>query len=243
MRKKKLSAAHLSDLPDKIKIFYALNLKEDYCSSSYLSDNLAELGESLKPKSISNILRSEKRTIDKKSFLGTQEFKLMTPGKKELASYIETVKKNLEVKEIVYPQNSSFSFYSDLKQLLESNNQENVMVIEPFCHRDLIEIYLHKISNQKIKLLTNTSSPDKEALWNKIKPIAKKFKSEATEFEVRQNGLIHDRCLVIGKKAWVMGQSLSAAGKKPTYLIELHEKAVDLKKIYQKIWDQSKKLL
>ena len=77
-------------------------------------------------------------------------------------------------------------------------------------------------------------------MFKNFKEIAKRFKIQRSNFEVRSIEAIHDRYLIIDERVLVIGSSLNQAGMKPFYIIEL----IDKKRIldmFQKLWHKAKK--
>lgn len=142
-----------------------------------------------------------------------------------------------EPKEFVFNKGSKYDFYTELKKII-LNTKNELMVVDSYINEDIFDIYIKKLPKTvKIKILTNPQTP-KGSFYK----IACKFKSQHTLFEVRENTDCHDRIIFVDSDAWVFGQSIKAAGNKPTYLIRLH-KSVELKKIFYRIWAHSKKIV
>ncbi len=234
----------LEEIDDRLKIFYILEKAVNHISSQEISDRLLQQGENVSPKSVTNILRGEPKNKVRKKYSdknkGKPLYKLMNKGETELK---QKLKEKTEILERVYPENTTFDFYTDLKRIIERKNPNEVFLIEPFCHKELIDLYLSKAKNSRIKFLTNISSAQKKSCWKKTNPIAKKLKRQNKNFQVRANKLIHDRILFLDYDAWIIGSSLKDAAKKPTYLVKLRIENQRLKKIYERLWKNSKKLL
>lgn len=63
---------NITFLDDRFKAFWILNKTDQYLSAKQISDKLLKVNETLSPKSITNLLRIEKRTINRK-FLGKKK--------------------------------------------------------------------------------------------------------------------------------------------------------------------------
>jgi len=57
-------------------------------------------------------------------------------------------------------------------------------------------------------------------MTGKFEAVAKRFGQERNRFEVRVCQ-VHDRYLIVDDRAWIIGQSLKDAGKKPLAIMEL----------------------
>lgn len=223
-------------LTDRLHIFRVLENSESYLSATQISEKLKRDGEPISPKAITNILRKEKRTVDKKFLKKGKKlptYKLMSSGKRDLENATKSQFNIFE--ERVYGPRSTWDFYTDFKGLIKTKKPREVLLSDPFCDKETLEIYFGELKNTHLRLMLN-----KKEFAKNLLPLIKKFRDQNNNFEVRESS-VHDRVIFIDELAWVFGQSLKDAAKnKPTYLIKLKEKNKDLKQIYEHIWVNSK---
>lgn len=93
------------------------------------------------------------------------------------------------------------------------------MIVDSYADEELFDIYVEKIpSNVSIMILTSSN------VSGTFRTIARRFSLQNQgRFEARESTDCHDRAVFIDEDAWVFGQSLKAAGKKPTYLIKIKD--------------------
>jgi hypothetical protein len=114
--------------------------------------------------------------------------------------------------------------------------RKKVDIIDPFVDDSIFELYLDDVHpNASIKLLTTH-------MYGKFREVAKRFKIQKPNFEIRTSNEVHDRYLIIDGRVWVIGQSLKDAGMKPSYIVELVDKDRILG-LFQKLWNRAKKEL
>ena len=137
-------------------------------------------------------------------------------------------------KEKIYDK-TPYDAYKDINSIIISARKE-VNIIDPFVDDSIFELYLDGIHpNAKVKLITKN-------MYRKFREVAKRFKIQNPNFEVRISNEAHDRYLIIDGKVWVIGQSLKDAGMKPLYIVELVDKDRVLV-LFQKLWNRAKKEL
>jgi hypothetical protein len=120
----------------------------------------------------------------------------------------------------------------DLQKLFLLARKE-IDIIDPYVDDSLFNLYLEDIDpSVKIKLITKN-------MYKKFKDVAKRFKIQRPNFEVRSIEDIHDRYLIVDNKVWIIGSSLNKAGMKPFYIIELNDKKRILA-LFQKLWNNAK---
>jgi hypothetical protein len=121
----------------------------------------------------------------------------------------------------------------DIQKLFLLSKKE-VRIIDPYVDDSIFNLYLDDIHPDiNIKLITKN-------MWKNFKEIAKRFKIQRPNFEVRSVEGIHDRYLIIDDRVWVIGSSLNQAGMKPLYLIELNDKK-RIMALFQKLWKGGKR--
>jgi len=146
-------------------------------------------------------------------------------------------KDNPWFRERFYEAGSQFDFYLDLKYFI-SSAKKRVFIVDSWIDEDILEIYLNKVAgNIEIKILTKSPKGN-------FTKIARMFiKKHKGKFESRACLECHDRAIFIDDNGWVVGQSIKDSAKnKPTYMIKL-ENPGKLEKIYNKLWNSSKKIV
>ena len=109
-------------------------------------------------------------------------------------------------------------------------------IVDPYVDDSIFDLYLAYVHpNANIKLVTKN-------MYRKFKEVAKRFKVQKPNFEVRSADNIHDRYLIVDDRVWIMGSSLNRAGIKPFYIIELVDKDRVLR-WFQRLWNKAKKEL
>ena len=159
----------------------------------------------------------------------------------DLEDSIDKVKEGKEIsifEERIYDEKSPYDFYKDLREIILLAKKE-IFIVDLWVDKKMIDIYLdEKEGLPKIKILTNERNIDKKFLQ-----IARIFKGNCSgDFQIKSNDLIHDRIIFSDQNAFVCGQSIKKAGVKPTYLIKIKDEK-RLRKIYERFWNSSKKIL
>lgn len=138
-------------------------------------------------------------------------------------------------KEIVLPENKPFDAFKVIEKILLSARNK-VCVIDPYVDHSLFTLYLDEIpSGAEIKILTTN-------MYGKFKDVAKKFKCQRPNFEVRWSDDIHDRHVIIDDRAWVFGQSIKDAGNKSLSIVEC-EDPKSMESNFFRLWQKSKVFL
>lgn len=139
--------------------------------------------------------------------------------------------------EFIFDRESRYDFYTEIKRLISIAKRE-IMIIDSYINEDIFELYMTKVNpGVDIKILTNPATPK-----GSFKKVAHTFKSQHSSFQVRESLDCHDRILFIDSDAWIFGQSIKSAGNKPTYLIKI-KKSKKLRNIFNRVWDNSKKII
>ena len=148
-----------------------------------------------------------------------------------------TLEEGIGFTERIYDKGSRFDFYLDIKEIF-NKAKKNLLIVDSWVNEDLLELYLKNLSKSiNIRVLAGANPKG-----NLVK-VGNIFKSQHGNLEVRENLDIHDRGIFCDlDNGWVMGQSIKDGAKKPTYLIQLREPK-KLKEIYDRIWQQSKKIV
>jgi hypothetical protein len=114
--------------------------------------------------------------------------------------------------------------------------KKRIYIIDPYVDHSLFTLYLDDAGpDVEIKVLTKN-------MYDKFEAVARKFKAQRQNFEVRLLDDIHDRQILVDDRAWIFGQSLKNAGNKPLSIIELMNPNL-LETAFSQLWNKGKKLL
>ncbi|MBN2519802.1 MAG: hypothetical protein JXB17_04795 [Bacteroidales bacterium] len=134
--------------------------------------------------------------------------------------------------EKVYPAGSSYDFYRDVKQIMQSS-KTSIMIVDPYADEELLDLYVAKL-NPNIELRLLIKQP-----LSAFKKVLEKFsKQYGPNFKCSYSVEIHDRVIIIDQiESYVFGQSIKdAANKKSTYRTKIYSK--DIMKQYEVIWNR-----
>jgi len=132
---------------------------------------------------------------------------------------------------IIYGEPAPFDAFKDIERIMLSAKSQ-ICMIDPYVDKTLFSLYFADVPrNISIRLLTNKMS-------DKFEEVAKRFKIQKSNFEVRTNNKIHDRYILIDKRPWVIGQSIKNAGKKPLSIVELTDARSALA-LFETLWKRS----
>lgn len=139
-------------------------------------------------------------------------------------------------REIVEAEAKPFEAYLHVEEILLSATQE-VKMIDPYVDQRLFPLYFHDIpSKVALKILTTK-------MFDKFKIVARKFKQQKNNFEVRKSTKLHDRYLIVDRRAWIIGQSIKDAGTKPLLSIIEIEDVDTVLKMFRKLWTEATKVI
>jgi hypothetical protein len=131
--------------------------------------------------------------------------------------------------ERIYSKRTTYTFYRDFLALVQTATKE-LGIVDAYANQHLVNLYVAEVQDGvNVRILT------KEPKENFL-TVAQKFKQTSDiSFEVRKNPDFHDRFALVDESCWVFGQSVSAAGAKPTYLLRI--KRYDMmKEIFEDLW-------
>lgn len=147
---------------------------------------------------------------------------------------VETVLKTDNKKEIIISGCKPYDTFRIIEDILLLA-KKRVYIIDPHVDETVFQLYLEDLKdNVEIKILSKN-------LYGKFKLVARKFKKQRMNFEVRILDEIHDRNILVDNRAWIFGQSLKDAGNKTMSIIEL-TKPNALEKVFNDLWNRSKKI-
>ncbi len=223
-------------IPEIIIWLWETGFFKEYKTADQTIKKMEEVGYNLNRPALYAALKRSKILIKKnKRYVQRTPFLKGNSNEKE-----EKIEK-------VYDKSNQYSFYSDLKKIIASTKKQ-IFLVDPYFDSELFEVYLD--SSHPIKgIMQFLTSPNNHNL-DKTKKLGRKFKAEYNseykgKMEIRINEGIHDRLLFIDDRAFAIGQSIQkSTGKRPTYLIEFSTTNTNkLNTIYDKIWNQSKKII
>jgi len=115
-----------------------------------------------------------------------------------------------------YGPGEEYDFYRDLSSIVAEARRE-ALIVDAYLDEEIFNLYVAKITiGVNVRILSN-------GLRSNVEAVARKY-AVNTPLSLRVSSLIHDRCLFVDDRAWVIGQSIKdAAKRKPTYIVELEE--------------------
>lgn len=138
-------------------------------------------------------------------------------------------------REIVISEGRPYDAFQIIEKILLSA-KKRIYIIDPYVDQSLFSLYFADVHpDVEIRILTKN-------MFDKFKAVARKFKDQRQNFEVRLSDDIHDRHILIDDRAWMFGQSLKDAGNKPLSIIEF-EDSNPIENTFTRLWNQSKKFL
>ena len=149
-----------------------------------------------------------------------------------LQSLINTLRLQLPEEEIkgVYQPGEQYAFYRDLSSLIATATQD-ILIVDAYLDEQVFNLYVDKVTaNVTVRILSRK-------IGINVETVARMY-ARNRPLELCSSADIHDRMLFIDQRGWISGQSFKdAAGKKPTYLIELSEPLLNAARdIYNRIW-------
>jgi hypothetical protein len=137
-------------------------------------------------------------------------------------------------KEIIIADAKPYEAYKQIENIIRLCRNE-LAIIDPWVGEDIFTLYLESVPvSASIRIITQN-------MTGKFEAVAKRFNQERNRFEVRV-GQVHDRYLIVDGRAWIIGQSLKDAGKKPLAIMELSD-ADQARTLFEKLWNSSKKVV
>jgi hypothetical protein len=130
----------------------------------------------------------------------------------------------------VYEPGQEYDFYRDLSSLIEGATRD-VFIIDAYLGEKVFNLYVDKVpASVTARILFNNIRGNVEA-------VARMY-ARGRPLELRSSADVHDRMLFIDQRGWVSGHSIKdAAGKKPTYLIEIDEPLLNAARdIHNRVW-------
>jgi len=139
--------------------------------------------------------------------------------------------KDADKTEIIYSESRPFDAFIDIKKIM-ANAEKEIKIIDPYIDQGLFTLYLSDVKAQvDIKILS-------KKVKDKVKAVAKVFKKQKNNFEIRSTQNIHDRYIIVDNRAWIIGQSIKDAGNKPLSIIELRDPS-NAQTLFSKLWENS----
>jgi hypothetical protein len=138
-------------------------------------------------------------------------------------------------KEIVTSANKPYDAFKIIEGFLLSAKRR-INIIDPYVDHSLFTLYLDCVDkNVEIKILTKN-------MQAKFEAVARKFKAQMGNLEVKLSNDIHDRQIIVDDRAWLIGQSLKDAGQKSLSIVEYTDPSI-VDSVFAKLWSNSKKIL
>ncbi|MGB9022774.1 MAG: hypothetical protein WCC94_04985 [Candidatus Bathyarchaeia archaeon] len=135
-------------------------------------------------------------------------------------------------KERIFAEAKPYEAYREIEKIIRRCRNQ-LAIMDPWVDEDIFPLYLESVpAPVSIKIIT-------QHMTGKFEAIAKKFSQQRKQFEVRLHD-IHDRYIIVDDRAWLIGQSLKDAGRKPLAIIELGDVG-QVKAFFDKIWSTGKK--
>jgi phosphatidylserine/phosphatidylglycerophosphate/cardiolipin synthase-like enzyme len=130
----------------------------------------------------------------------------------------------------VYSKGQAYDFYRDLQTVIKSAKSE-VWIVDGYLDEEIFNLYIDKLKPKvAVKILTKNPKSN-------FVTVAQKFKIRpGYSLEVKENPNVHDRIFLIDHRCWVSGQSVKDAGKKPTYLVNIENRQMEM--IINEMWNQ-----
>jgi hypothetical protein len=149
----------------------------------------------------------------------------LTPQElEELGNYVNALGYDVENrkiipstgKQILISESKPYDVFRFIEKILLSA-QKRIFIIDAYVDDKLFTLYFDQVDQKvEIKILTKN-------MYSKFEEVAKKFKKQGRNFEVRTLNDIHDRYVLVDERAWLFGQSLKDAGNKPLSIVELDD--------------------
>jgi hypothetical protein len=156
--------------------------------------------------------------------------------KKENVRYcrmcIEDLQKIADQESEILLDTNPYLAYTKLKAII-LHSKKQVSIIDPYVNAQTIERYIEPLpKNIHVRLLTRVMDPD-------FKAVASICKKTHPSFDVRISNGVHDRHLIIDRRAWIIGQSLKDAGSNaPLSIVELRD-ATSIRHIFEGLWSSA----
>jgi len=198
---------------------------------SSLQDDVAyKLMETIELK-LQPVFKIQSQTSDKKIVLNET-----SKVKSELRNLIDKISQSpIFEKEIIILDKKPYEAFKRILKLMSSARRE-LRIMDAYVEDKLFPLYFeHVPSKVAIKVLTKNMYPRFEA-------VARVFKKQKTNFEVRVSSDVHDRYLIVDNRAWVIGQSLKDAGNKPLSIVEILN-VQPIIRLFDKLWSISKRII
>jgi hypothetical protein len=112
--------------------------------------------------------------------------------------------------------------------------KREIFIVDAYLNETVFNLYVDKVpALAQVRVLSNRIGANVEA-------VAKMY-AKNRPLELRSSAAIHDRAVFFDDRGCIIGQSIKdAAGKKPTYLIELEEPALTaIRTSHDAIWSSA----
>ncbi len=136
--------------------------------------------------------------------------------------------------EIAVPQGSPFSAKSQIRELLATASTD-VFVVDPYVGVGTLDCL--RSVGQRIRLLTGGLPTSVDTGFDAA---LRDFQKEGFQIEVRRADMLHDRHLVFNDRCWLVGSSLKDAGKKAFHCMEIIDLKVQVVRLLEAKWSNSR---
>lgn len=201
------------------EVFWILEVAtKEYDKNRLTPDQIVEIlvekfGISRTPQAVGSVLGQAAKVglVDKKA--GTNEFKLMEKGRKEL--YLAS----LESPSVVYIEpGRPFSAKSILLREVLSKLKNRVWICDPYISKRLLHILHDLDKNVRIRIMTEHVH-ERTSFIGELSD----FRKEHPDAEVRiaPPGELHDRYILSDTGMWLVGHSLKDLGLRKSFIVAL----------------------
>lgn len=137
-------------------------------------------------------------------------------------------------KEKILADAKPYEAYKEIERIIRRCRNQ-LAIMDPWVDEDIFPLYLESVrAPASIRIIT-------QHMTGKFEAVAKKFSKQRKQFEVRLHD-IHDRYIIVDDRAWLIGQSIKDAGKRPLAIIELGDVG-QAKALFDKIWSTGRKAI
>lgn len=161
----------------------------------------------------------------------------------ETIGKLETVPTSEVLREIVYPGDTPYSAYKDIRDIIILATKK-LIVVDPYVDGTVITLLENVQPSVEIQVLTRNMQGDFQLAAQKFKE--QREKAGQGIFEVRKDkGAFHDRFVIADGNFFHLGTSIKDAGKKVCAINELEDPRTKsmLMEIICKSWDTAERVL
>lgn len=137
---------------------------------------------------------------------------------------------------IFFETNKQYDSYKTIRKMFNRAKKE-LFIIDPYIDYQLFEMFEIVNPGVKIKVLTSKTQGDSNL-------IAKKFKEQRGNFELKKTKGFHDRYVFIDCNCFLFGASLNNFASKASTIVPINDEVVSIsiKKFVDKTWSNAKQV-